>query len=153
MNVKLACLVVLGSLNCETSNFLIFYLVLILCSELGRCITFVNLCISHVSVECRCQSINTDKKKSSRNILDNASNLLTDLLSGGSIGSMPIAEGAVSDLFNRPLFFSLYDWFLEVLTLLSIMNFSCPTLHKLYMYLGLSFLFSSLYVFISIFDF
>ncbi|KAL9328781.1 hypothetical protein ACSQ67_003784 [Phaseolus vulgaris] len=60
-----------------------------------------------------CQSINTDKKKSSRNILDNASNLLTDLLSGGSIGSMPIAEGAVSDLFNRPLFFSLYDWFLE----------------------------------------
>lgn len=26
---------------------------------------------------------------------------------------MPIAEGAVSDLFGRPLFFSLYDWFLE----------------------------------------
>nr|XP_023895756.1 cytochrome P450 97B1, chloroplastic-like [Quercus suber] len=26
---------------------------------------------------------------------------------------MPIAEGAVSDLFDRPLFFSLYDWFIE----------------------------------------
>nr|KJB10650.1 hypothetical protein B456_001G213800 [Gossypium raimondii] len=26
---------------------------------------------------------------------------------------MPVAEGAVSDLFGRPLFFSLYDWFLE----------------------------------------
>ncbi|KAL3039913.1 hypothetical protein AAZX31_01G212200 [Glycine max] len=55
-----------------------------------------------------CQSINTDKRKSNRNLLDNASNLLTDLLSGGSIGSMPIAEGAVSHLFGRPLFFSLY---------------------------------------------
>ncbi|KAG5123057.1 hypothetical protein JHK82_029794 [Glycine max] len=66
----------------------------------------------------RCQSINTDKKKSSRNLLDNASNLLTDLLSGGSIGSMPIAEGAVSDLLGRPLFFSLYDWFLEYLRIL-----------------------------------
>jgi hypothetical protein len=29
---------------------------------------------------------------------------------------MPIAKGAVSDLFARPLFFSLYDWFLEVST-------------------------------------
>lgn len=27
---------------------------------------------------------------------------------------MPVAEGAVSDLFGRPLFFSLYDWFIEV---------------------------------------
>ncbi|GAU12457.1 hypothetical protein TSUD_229910 [Trifolium subterraneum] len=62
----------------------------------------------------RCQSVNTDKKKqSSRNVFDNASNLLTSLLSGGSLGSMPIAEGAVTDLFDRPLFFSLYDWFLE----------------------------------------
>lgn len=26
---------------------------------------------------------------------------------------MPIAEGAVSDLFDRPLFFSLYDWFIK----------------------------------------
>lgn len=32
---------------------------------------------------------------------------------------MPIAEGAVTDLFDRPLFFSLYDWFLEVLNLFS----------------------------------
>ncbi|KAG5089987.1 hypothetical protein JHK86_002599 [Glycine max] len=69
---------------------------------------FVNLCLSYVCVECRCQSINTDKRKSNRNLLDNASNLLTDLLSGGSIGSMPVAEGAVSHLFGRPLFFSLY---------------------------------------------
>ena len=43
---------------------------------------------------------------------------------------MPIAEGAVSDLFDRPLFFSLYDWFIEVLYLtffanLSIRLFSC----------------------------
>jgi hypothetical protein len=49
--------------------------------------------------------------------VDSASNLLTNLLSGGSLGSMPIAEGAVSDLFSRPLFYSLYDWFLEVLYL------------------------------------
>ncbi len=46
--------------------------------------------------------------------MDNASNLLTSLLSGGSMGSMPIVEGAVSDLFGKPLFFALYDWFLEV---------------------------------------
>ncbi|KAF7833674.1 cytochrome P450 97B2, chloroplastic [Senna tora] len=61
----------------------------------------------------RCQSIDTNERKSDRNLLDNASNLLTQLLSGGSIGSMPTAEGAVTDLFDRPLFFSLYDWFLE----------------------------------------
>ncbi|KAI9094477.1 hypothetical protein K1719_026702 [Acacia pycnantha] len=61
----------------------------------------------------RCQSNDADEKKSNRSLLDNASNLLTQLLSGGSIGSMPIAEVAVSDLFGRPLFFSLYDWFLE----------------------------------------
>lgn len=61
----------------------------------------------------RCQSTGTNETKSRRNLLDNASNLLTNLLSGGSLGSMPVAEGAVSDLFGRPLFFSLYDWFLE----------------------------------------
>jgi hypothetical protein len=27
---------------------------------------------------------------------------------------MPIVEGSVSDLFGKPLFFALYDWFLEV---------------------------------------
>uniref|UniRef100_A0A7C9CWR7 Unspecific monooxygenase n=1 Tax=Opuntia streptacantha TaxID=393608 RepID=A0A7C9CWR7_OPUST len=59
-----------------------------------------------------CQSTSAEKPKS-RNLLDNASNLLTNLLSGGSLGSMPTAEGAMSDLFGRPLFFSLYDWFLE----------------------------------------
>lgn len=62
----------------------------------------------------RCQSTSTDEKRTkSRNVLDNASNLLTNFLSGGSIGSMPVAEGAVSDLFGKPLFFSLYDWFIE----------------------------------------
>lgn len=61
----------------------------------------------------RCQSTNTKEPKSS-NILDNASNLFTNLLSGGSLGSMPTAEGAVSDLFGKPLFLSLYDWFIEV---------------------------------------
>ncbi|KAK4800908.1 hypothetical protein SAY86_021395 [Trapa natans] len=61
----------------------------------------------------RCQSIGTDEPKTKRTLLDNASNLLTNVLSGGSLGSMPVAEGAVSDLFGRPLFFALYDWFLE----------------------------------------
>ncbi|XP_062107006.1 cytochrome P450 97B2, chloroplastic isoform X1 [Humulus lupulus] len=65
------------------------------------------------SYRIRCQSTSTDEVKTKRNFLDNASNLLTNLLSGGSLGSMPIAEGAVTDLFDRPLFFSLYDWFLE----------------------------------------
>ncbi|KAF3682131.1 Cytochrome 97B3, chloroplastic, partial [Capsicum annuum] len=61
----------------------------------------------------RCQFTSTDEPKTKLKLLDNASNLLTNLLSGGKIGSMPIAEGAVSDLFDRPLFFSLYDWFLK----------------------------------------
>lgn len=61
----------------------------------------------------RCQSTSTDEPKTKMNLFDNASNLLTNLLSGGKIGSMPIAEGAVSDLFDRPLFFSLYEWFLK----------------------------------------
>lgn len=56
--------------------------------------------------------------------MDNASNLLTNLLSGGSLGSMPIAEGAVSDLFDRPLFFSLYDWFIEVMIVVRKSYFS-----------------------------
>ncbi|XVF81658.1 hypothetical protein PTKIN_Ptkin15bG0173000 [Pterospermum kingtungense] len=62
----------------------------------------------------RCQSTSTNEPKANkRNLLDNASNLLTNFLSGGSLGSMPVAEGAASDLFGRPFFFSLYDWFLE----------------------------------------
>ncbi|WZZ86577.1 hypothetical protein YC2023_115156 [Brassica napus] len=61
------------------------------------------------SLSIRCQSTNTKEPKSSCNILDNASNLFTNLLSGGSLGSMPTAEGAVSDLFGKPLFLSLYD--------------------------------------------
>lgn len=54
------------------------------------------------------------KPENERTLLDNASNLLTNLLSGGNMGTMPIAEGAVSDLFGRPLFFALYDWFMQV---------------------------------------
>ncbi|XP_049403795.1 cytochrome P450 97B2, chloroplastic isoform X3 [Solanum stenotomum] len=65
------------------------------------------------TMKCRCQSTGTDEPKTKMNLFDNASNLLTNLLSGGKIGSMPIAEGAVTDLFDRPLFFSLYDWFLK----------------------------------------
>ncbi|TVU32783.1 hypothetical protein EJB05_24539, partial [Eragrostis curvula] len=64
----------------------------------------------------RCQSTSVDKQqepKTKRSLLDNASNLLTNLLSGGGLGNMPVAEGAVTDLFGKPLFFSLYDWFLE----------------------------------------
>ncbi|XP_066329610.1 cytochrome P450 97B2, chloroplastic-like isoform X1 [Miscanthus floridulus] len=68
----------------------------------------------------RCQSTSVDKqqqppppKPKQRNLLDNASNLLTNFLSGGNLGAMPVAEGAVTDLFGKPLFFSLYDWFLE----------------------------------------
>ncbi|KAE8730494.1 Cytochrome P450 97B2 [Hibiscus syriacus] len=64
------------------------------------------------SVAIRCQSTSTNEPKAKRNLLDNASNLLTNFLSGGNLGSMPVAEGAVSDLFGRPLF-SLYDWFIE----------------------------------------
>jgi hypothetical protein len=53
-------------------------------------------------------------------LFDNASNLLTNLLAGGNLKNMPVAEGAVTDLFDRPLFYSLYDWFLEVLILLCL---------------------------------
>jgi len=64
-----------------------------------------------------CESVKTGsdrKPESERTLLDNASNLLTNLLSGGDMGTMPIAEGAISDLFARPLFFALYDWFIQV---------------------------------------
>ena len=76
----------------------------------GTCCLWGN----RVKCLCRCQSTDVGEPKTKRNLLDNASNLLTNLLSGGNLGSMPIAEGAVSDLFGRPLFFALYDWFLEV---------------------------------------
>lgn len=73
-------------------------------------------CNKQSGLSIRCQSsTSTDETKTAkqRNLFDNASNLLTNLLSGGKIGSMPTAEGAVSDLFGKPLFFSLYDWFIE----------------------------------------
>lgn len=50
----------------------------------------------------------------SYSLYDQASNLLTNVLNPGGSGNMPVAEGAVSDLFGRPLFFALYDWFMEV---------------------------------------
>ncbi|XBH62127.1 hypothetical protein VPH35_116419 [Triticum aestivum] len=62
----------------------------------------------------RCQLPGVDKTtKPKRNLFDNASNLLTNLLAGSNLKNMPVAEGAVTDLFDRPLFYSLYDWFLE----------------------------------------
>ncbi|KAL6529812.1 hypothetical protein OROGR_015435 [Orobanche gracilis] len=66
------------------------------------------------SIRCR-SSTSTDEIKTTKkmNLLDNASNLLTNFLSGGKMENMPIAEGAVSDLFGKPFFFSLYDWFIE----------------------------------------
>ncbi|XP_041991077.1 cytochrome P450 97B2, chloroplastic [Salvia splendens] len=67
-------------------------------------------------ISIRCQSsTGTDEAKTAKqmNLLDNASNMLTNFLSGAKILSMPTAEGAVSDLFGKPLFFSLYDWFIE----------------------------------------
>ncbi|KAK9152192.1 hypothetical protein Syun_010501 [Stephania yunnanensis] len=76
--------------------------------------TSQNFEVSKNRCRIKCETASTEEeRRTSRNLLDNASNLLTNLLSGGSIGSMPIAEGAVSDLFGKPLFFSLYDWFLE----------------------------------------
>lgn len=64
------------------------------------------------------------KPVNERTLLDNASNVLTNLLSGGNMGTMPIAEGAVSDLFGRPLFFALYDWFIQVKFLCTPCNLS-----------------------------
>ncbi|KAI5061137.1 hypothetical protein GOP47_0023642 [Adiantum capillus-veneris] len=64
----------------------------------------------------RSQAGQNDVKKGKveqRTLLDNASNLLTNLLNQGTLTNMPVAEGAVSDLFGRPLFFALYDWFIE----------------------------------------
>ncbi|KAI3979206.1 hypothetical protein MKX01_017031 [Papaver californicum] len=74
----------------------------------------LQICFQKNRCRIRCQSTDTEEEpKIKRNIFDKASNLLTNLLSGGNLGSMPIAEGAVTDLFDRPLFFSLYDWFLQ----------------------------------------
>ena len=69
------------------------------------------------SVKCTLETKEPTKKSSklgTDSIMDAASNILTNLLSGGAIGNMPVAEGDVSDLFGRPLFFALYDWFMEV---------------------------------------
>ncbi|XP_057792759.1 cytochrome P450 97B2, chloroplastic [Salvia miltiorrhiza] len=71
-------------------------------------------CKPKLSIRCQ-SSTSTDETKATKkmNLLDNASNLLTNFLSGGKILSMPTAEGAVSDLFGKPLFLSLFDWFIE----------------------------------------
>ncbi|CAM6091834.1 unnamed protein product [Calypogeia fissa] len=60
-----------------------------------------------------CLNNNKPTSAKERSFFDNASNMLTNLLSGGNTGNMPVAEGAVSDLFGRPLFFALFDWFME----------------------------------------
>lgn len=52
-------------------------------------------------------------KSDAQSLFDSLSNILTAALSGGPGGAMPVAEGAVSDLFGRPLFFALYDWFIQ----------------------------------------
>jgi hypothetical protein len=44
---------------------------------------------------CRCQSTSIDKQqepKVKESLLDNTSNLLTNVLSSGSLGNMPVAE-------------------------------------------------------------
>ncbi|VVB01090.1 unnamed protein product [Arabis nemorensis] len=53
-----------------------------------------------ISVSIRCQSTKTKEPKTNGNILDNASNLLTNLLSGGSLSSMPIAQGAHGGVYK-----------------------------------------------------
>lgn len=53
-------------------------------------------------------------RKEQGSLLDRASNVLTNLLSGGAMGTMPVAEGNASDLFGRPLFYALFDWFIEL---------------------------------------
>ncbi|ERM98304.1 hypothetical protein AMTR_s00094p00103220, partial [Amborella trichopoda] len=49
-------------------------------------------------------------------LLDKASDILTNIYRdrGESYGTMPVARGALSDLVGRPLFLSLYDFFLKV---------------------------------------
>ncbi|CAF2142248.1 unnamed protein product, partial [Brassica napus] len=80
------------------------------------------------SLSIRCQSTNTKEPKSSCNILDNASNLFTNMLSGGSFGSMATAEGAVSDLFGKPLFLSLYDYMEEFTNLRLVQRYLLSSL-------------------------
>ncbi|XP_020518091.1 cytochrome P450 97B2, chloroplastic [Amborella trichopoda] len=48
-------------------------------------------------------------------LLDKASDILTNIYRdrGESYGTMPVARGALSDLVGRPLFLSLYDFFLK----------------------------------------
>jgi hypothetical protein len=53
-------------------------------------------------------------KRKQLNLLDNDDNLLTNFLSNDNLGAMPVAEVTITDLFGKPLFFLLYDWFLEV---------------------------------------
>ncbi|KAH0939305.1 hypothetical protein HID58_006766 [Brassica napus] len=82
-----------------------------------------------LSIRCLwCQSTNTKEPKSSCNILDNASNLFTNMLSGGSFGSMATAEGAVSDLFGKPLFLSLYDYMEEFTNLRLVQRYLLSSL-------------------------
>jgi hypothetical protein len=42
-------------------------------------------------------------------LFDNTSNLLTNLLTGGNLKIMPVAEGVVTDRLDQPLFLFAYD--------------------------------------------
>jgi hypothetical protein len=61
-----------------------------------------------------------DKTMLKRNLFDNAINLLTNMLAGSNLKNMPVAEGVVTDLFDRLRVYSPYDWFLEVIMLLCL---------------------------------
>ncbi len=57
----------------------------------------------------QCKTYSQCKPTKEWTLIDNASNFLTTLLSGGNMGSMPTVEGVISNLFGKPLFFALYD--------------------------------------------
>ena len=75
----------------------------------------ISLCFRSMATDPEPSKPSQSEKTGFQTLFDAASNLLTSALSGGSTGSMPVAEGAVSDLFGRPLFFALFDWFIEVI--------------------------------------
>ncbi|XP_020529430.1 cytochrome P450 97B2, chloroplastic isoform X2 [Amborella trichopoda] len=63
----------------------------------------------------RCDSSDAKPLSLRRVLLDKASDILTNLYRdrGESYGTMPVAGGALSDLVGRPLFLSIYDFFLK----------------------------------------
>jgi hypothetical protein len=51
---------------------------------------------------CRCQSPGVDRTIQKRNLFDNASNFLSNLLVGGNLKNMPVAKGACYHWSVRP---------------------------------------------------